>query len=408
MVYRIQSAHLDFVSTCSAHCISAGGTFCVVRMSKRNKTAETSTHHSKKSSAPRKAGKRPCKSGNAYALPAVPNAQSSEQGERRERVLSETNINGIMFYEMVREPIVPTNDEEKSSGEDEATAAVVPEQVPALIPIHEPWRERVEVQVPQALREAHSNKKYDYDRVADELIPRIIANPHLAITRPWEILEDYRRAENLSRATATRKVTKLSGTNGHVAGGAFRRTADNAGHTRASRKRDRAEDDADAYASGPAEDAEDVGSAVDRDCVAGMSRQPAEKRSKLVIPSAPRRKADREDGKLYIRKKHGDPQPPEEMMIWHAGGKGRWYCVHNCLPDQCKECGGSGICEHKRIRSLCKVSVTSQYKPCIQYNIQRGLTYERQQECGGASICVHKRERSKCKASVTSQYKPCI
>ena len=327
-------------------------------MSKRNRTAETGTRHSKKTSAPRKAGKRPRKSGNAYDLPAVPNAQSSDHAVRRERVLSETNINGIMFYEMVSEPIMPTEETVESSGEGEATAAVMPEQVPASTPIHEPWRERVEVQVPQALREAHSNKKYDYDRVADELIPRIIANPHLAITRPWEILEDYRRA------TATRKVTKLSGTNGHVAGGAFRRTADNAGHTYARHKRGRVEDDADANASGPAEEAEDVGSAVDRNRVAGMSRQPAEKRSKLVIPSAPRRKADREDGKLYIRKKHGDPQPPEEMMIWHAGGGGEWYCVHNRQANKCKECGGASICVHKRIRSSCKASVTSQYKPC--------------------------------------------
>ena len=206
-------------------------------MSKRNRTAETGTRHSKKTSAPRKAGKRPRKSGNAYDLPAVPNAQSSDHAVRRERVLSETNINGIMFYEMVSEPIMPTEETVESSGEGEATAAVMPEQVPASTPIHEPWRERVEVQVPQALREAHGNKKYDYDRVADELIPRIIANPHLAITRPWEVLEDYRRAENLSCATATRKVTKLSGTTGHVAGDAVRRTADNAGHARASCKR---------------------------------------------------------------------------------------------------------------------------------------------------------------------------
>ena len=34
-----------------------------------------------------------------------------------------------------------------------------------------------------------------------------------------------------------------------------------------------------------------------------------------------------------------------------------------------QECGGASICEHKRQRSQCKASVTSQYKPCIQYNI---------------------------------------
>ena len=196
----------------------------------------------------------------------------------------------------------------------------------------------------------------------------IIANPHLAMARPWEILEDYRRAENLSCTTATRKVTKLSGTNGHVAGGAFRQSADNAGHTYARRKRGRAED-ADANASGPAEEAEDVGSAVDRNRVADMSREGAEKRTKLMIPHAPRWKADREDGKPYIvqpkRKNQGDSQPPEEMMIWHAAWGGQWYCVHNRKPDQCKECGGSQICEHKRRRSQCKASIPSQYKPCI-------------------------------------------
>ena len=39
---------------------------------------------------------------------------------------------------------------------------------------------------------------------------------------------------------------------------------------------------------------------------------------------------------------------------------------------QCKECGGSQICEHGRVRKQCK-------------------------ECGGASICEHGRQRSVCK-----------
>ena len=38
----------------------------------------------------------------------------------------------------------------------------------------------------------------------------------------------------------------------------------------------------------------------------------------------------------------------------------------------CKECGGSGICEHGRQRSRCK-------------------------ECGGSGICEHGRRRTQCK-----------
>eukprot|EP00961_Rhodomonas_salina_P014163 189946-Rhodomonas_salina.2 len=38
----------------------------------------------------------------------------------------------------------------------------------------------------------------------------------------------------------------------------------------------------------------------------------------------------------------------------------------------CKDCGGSQICEHRRVRSQCK-------------------------ECGWGSICEHNRRRSKCK-----------
>ena len=39
---------------------------------------------------------------------------------------------------------------------------------------------------------------------------------------------------------------------------------------------------------------------------------------------------------------------------------------------ECKECWGSGVCEHDRIRSLCK-------------------------ECNGLQICEHDRRRSRCK-----------
>jgi len=38
----------------------------------------------------------------------------------------------------------------------------------------------------------------------------------------------------------------------------------------------------------------------------------------------------------------------------------------------CKDCSGSGLCEHQRVRSQCK-------------------------DCGGSSICEHQRRRSRCK-----------
>ena len=42
------------------------------------------------------------------------------------------------------------------------------------------------------------------------------------------------------------------------------------------------------------------------------------------------------------------------------------------MRNQCRDCGGEGICQHNRIRSQCK-------------------------ECGGGSICQHNRIRSVCK-----------
>jgi len=51
---------------------------------------------------------------------------------------------------------------------------------------------------------------------------------------------------------------------------------------------------------------------------------------------------------------------------------GSSICEHGRRRPQCKECGGSSICEHGRVRSQCK-------------------------ECGGASQCEHGRQRSRCK-----------
>ena len=57
-------------------------------------------------------------------------------------------------------------------------------------------------------------------------------------------------------------------------------------------------------------------------------------------------------------------------MCKECGGSG--LCEHGRRRNECKECGGSSICEHGRRRSQCK-------------------------ECGGGSICEHGRQRSRCK-----------
>ena len=57
-------------------------------------------------------------------------------------------------------------------------------------------------------------------------------------------------------------------------------------------------------------------------------------------------------------------------MCKECGGSG--ICEHGRLRSQCKECGGSSICEHGRVRGVCK-------------------------DCGGGSICEHRRVRHYCK-----------
>jgi hypothetical protein len=51
---------------------------------------------------------------------------------------------------------------------------------------------------------------------------------------------------------------------------------------------------------------------------------------------------------------------------------GSSVCEHNRRRRRCKQCDGSGICEHNRERSGCK-------------------------QCGGSMICEHNRERRRCK-----------
>ena len=68
---------------------------------------------------------------------------------------------------------------------------------------------------------------------------------------------------------------------------------------------------------------------------------------------------------------------------------GASICEHNRERNKCKQCGGAGICEHNRIRSLCKSCGGASI---CEHNRQRS----RCKQCGGSSICEHNRQRSKC------------
>jgi len=57
-------------------------------------------------------------------------------------------------------------------------------------------------------------------------------------------------------------------------------------------------------------------------------------------------------------------------MCKECGGSG--ICEHHRLRHACKECGGASICEHGKLRSMCK-------------------------ECGSSSFCEHGRRRTRCK-----------
>ena len=61
-----------------------------------------------------------------------------------------------------------------------------------------------------------------------------------------------------------------------------------------------------------------------------------------VLPDPGRKK--RRKGVMYRDKKG-------ECRMW---GGYAWWCEHNRVRSQCKECGGGSICEHNRRRSKCK------------------------------------------------------
>ena len=88
-----------------------------------------------------------------------------------------------------------------------------------------------------------------------------------------------------------------------------------------------------------------------------------------------------------------------------CGGSG--ICEHGRQRSQCKECGGSGICEHGRVRYCCKecggsgicehgVSALGARSAVGSQICEHGRQRSRCKECGGSQICEHDRQRHQC------------
>ena len=72
-------------------------------------------------------------------------------------------------------------------------------------------------------------------------------------------------------------------------------------------------------------------------------------------------------------------------------------CQHKKIRSVCKECGGSSICEHGRRKSLCK--------ECGGCSIcYHGKIKVRCKDCGGGSICEHNKRKYECKECVGSSF----
>ena len=94
--------------------------------------------------------------------------------------------------------------------------------------------------------------------------------------------------------------------------------------------------------------------------------------------------------------------PCEHGVKWRSKCKVCGACPHGRQRRQCKECGGSSICEHGR---KCAVGLksASTVVSAICARVRRvsicehGRRRSDCKECGGASICEHGRHRSYCK-----------
>lgn len=105
----------------------------------------------------------------------------------------------------------------------------------------------------------------------------------------------------------------------------------------------------------------------------------------LLHPLLPRRKADRlVNGKYMCNGR---------VVVWN--GK-KLKCIHLKNVAECSDCGGSQICEHKRLRQMCK--------GCNGIGIcEHGKRRSICIPCGGTSLCEHKIQKDRCKSCVGSQ-----
>ena len=80
-------------------------------------------------------------------------------------------------------------------------------------------------------------------------------------------------------------------------------------------------------------------------------------------------------------------------------------CPHNRDHYSCRECGGAGICVHKRRKSQVAFVILASARACIVVCVAISSALRRPdgynlvqcRECGGKSVCQHNRVRSYCK-----------
>ena len=88
--------------------------------------------------------------------------------------------------------------------------------------------------------------------------------------------------------------------------------------------------------------------------------------------------------------------------------KGSQICEHNRVKQICKDCDGASICEHNKIRHQCKdcdgASICEHgviRRVCVRCDGVGLCEHKRQRyhckDCDGAGICEHKRQRYHCK-----------
>jgi len=74
-------------------------------------------------------------------------------------------------------------------------------------------------------------------------------------------------------------------------------------------------------------------------------------------------------------------------------------CIHNIKKQNCKECGGGSICEHKKIRTTCKKCI----KKCTLCNKNKSLSefYRTNNKCKDCckkkATCIHNKRKTYCK-----------